>query len=116
MVFFENSPSTELSTERLMEDFKLVVLEKYQFENRDLKLKITFLAISACQYWYPKNTLIFKRFSPVKNLLIDTFAVGLKQVVLRKKNVSCEMCQYYQQFLASSQCKAAERKKINKFL
>ena len=53
--FFENSPSTELSTERLMEDFKLVVLEKYQFENRDLKLKITFSAISAGQYWYPKK-------------------------------------------------------------
>ena len=41
-------PRGRLSIEHLMEDLKFVVLEKNEFENRDLQSIVKFLEFSAC--------------------------------------------------------------------
>ena len=47
--FLLSSPSKELSFEPLMQKLKLVVLDFFEFENRDMLLWIAVLACSACQ-------------------------------------------------------------------
>ena len=44
-----SSLSSELWIEPLMEEYNFVVLNKYDFGNRDLSLILTFLAFSSCQ-------------------------------------------------------------------
>ena len=68
-----------------MEDFKIVVLENYEFENHDLLFYTTFLAFPECRDWEAQNDFWFfqENFVIGKKLLIETFGEGVKHEVLK---------------------------------
>ena len=55
----KSSASSELSIDFLVQKVKQVVLEKYEFENRDLLVIIAFLTLSASQDAHTKNVDVF---------------------------------------------------------
>ena len=73
-----------------MEDFKIVVLENYEFENQNLLFLTIFLAFPDCRDWEAQNDFWFfqEKFFIGKKLLIETLREGVKHEVLNKMNLN----------------------------
>ena len=70
-----------------MREFKLVVVRKYEFENRNLKLLRAFLAYSICQDSDAKKKVVdflFESSSSSKKLSTETLMKELNYVVLER--------------------------------